>query len=672
MIKRNLIIEIGLEELPSSYMDELNNLLDIQFSKFLTNSYLSYESYEINLTPRRIVFAVKNIDNEQNIQETEIKGPPKNVALSQDGSETKALIGFLERIGTDKWFIKSTPQGEYVFCYIKPEKKSTSEYFSLFFSEFILKIQYSKKMKWESYTFIRPIRWIVALLDEDLIDIEICGVKSSNISKGLHGFDDIKIDSFKDYFEKMLINNIVISSKDRREIINKGLQFEGREDIINENVNITEDPRCIKGILPDIYLELPQEVITAVIYGSLKSFPLFNNNIFKNEFIFIMNGPRDVELVKKGYEKVINAKLKDAKYFFELDKNTELIDRVKDLSKVVFIEKLGNLSEKVDRMIFIADLFSNIIDLEKLKQSIKLSKVDLTTKIVSELPELQGIMGSIYARMQGVDEEIVKSIYEHYMPKGEYDFLPSSLLGKILSIIDRIDTLAGAFSINIEISGSSDPLGLRRAMNGLIRILTDTYIEIDLKRVIEYGFEAYLKINNFALKENLTEGLTSFFNSRIKSLFSNSYKYDIINSVLNSDITNPNILKNKCDIITNDINQKSFKILCDSYTRIKNITKNVKIIEEIDENILVLPQEKKLLEKYKHVNSSYYKINNLDEKFELLKSFNEPVTNFFNDILIMCDDISLKNSRLSLIIKIRKIIGEFADFSQIIFEGGSV
>jgi len=468
----------------------------------------------------------------------------------------------------------------------------------------------------------------------------------------------------------MKSNNIIISSLEREEIIREYINSQKDEDLIIENANITEDPRCVKGKFPEEFLSLPKEVTEAVIHGAIKSFPIFNGDSISNEFYFFMNGPRDIELVKKGYEKVINAKLKDAKYFYDLDKKKKLLDRTEDLTKVVFIQKLGFLSEKIKRMLLLCELFKEYIDIDKLKLAINLSKVDLTTKLVSELPELQGKMGSIYARIDCIDEEIATSINDHYLPRGEGDILPASLLSMILSIIDRLDTLVGAFLIKLEISGSSDPLGLRRTTNGLIRILMETEIDFNLSELFDNSEIAYSEINNFETCNKTKQEFTEYFNSRVKSILGTIFRYDVINSVINSELINPAIYRKKSEVISTKINEKSFKTLCETFTRIKNITKNFESIIEIDESIFVLPQEKNLINRFKEINESYFKATNLKDKFNILLLLNEPVTNFFDDILIMCDDINLRNSRLSLISKIKTLIGEFADFSQITFEGG--
>ncbi|HQG82398.1 MAG TPA: glycine--tRNA ligase subunit beta [Caldisericia bacterium] len=668
-MSKDLLIDVGVEELPSSYMDELANLLSISFSSFLDENYISRSGEEIFLTPRRMIFTAKDMALKQNIPEKEIKGPPKNIALTEDGSPTKALTKFLEKCNTDKWYVKTTKEGEYIFCSTAQENLETRTIIENKFPTFLLNLPYSKKMRWDGIIFIRPIRWIVSLLGEDLINLEICGVKSSRIEKGLRGYPEISIENASNYKELMANNRVIISSTDRMNMIKERLSSFNENTLI-ENVNITEFPVCVDGKFEKDFLMLPGIVISTVLAKSLKSFTINDNKgALTNEFVFVMDGPRNTEVVRAGYEKVVNAKLKDALYFFELDKKKKLDERREALSGIIFIEKLGTISQKIDRMKILSTLFDEIIQRDKLIRTIDLSKVDLTTKLVYEFPELQGAMGKIYALEEGIEPEIANSLYEYYLPIYESDKVPESILSRVLGIIDRTDTFIGALWTGIDITGSYDPLGVRRAVIGLIRILLYSYIPIDILSLFRTSMEAYRRINNIEFEDNFISKLIDFYNIRLKNILASTLKYDVVNALINESlIVNPFELKVKGEIIEKEREKPEFKTLCESYTRINNILKGTKIKSEgVIQELFTDPAEMNLYKAYLEVKNDYFKSNDYLEKINLLYKINEPVTSFFDNVLVMTENLETRENRLALLSKIKKLLSDFAEFSKIVF-----
>jgi len=665
-MSKDLLIEIGVEELPSSYMDELFELLSSSFSSFLSESYIKRNKEEVFLTPRRIIFIAKEVADRQEIPENEIKGPPKTVALSEDGKPTQALIKFLERCNSERWCIKSTPQGEYVFSSLKQKNLETKEIIERDFPHFLLSLPYSKKMIWEGFTFIRPIRWIVSLLGEELLNLNICGVKSGRISKGLRGYPEIFIENASNYEALMEKNRIIISRSKRMEMIREKLTHY-KENILNENVNRSEYPICVNGKFDEEFLALPNPIISAVLAGSLKCFPLEDENKnLRNEFIFVMDGPRDEEIVKRGYEKVVTARLKDAAYFLKVDRKKELSERIRELSNIVFIGSLGTIAQKIERMKMLAPIFSGIVDNEKLNIAIELSKADLTTKVVYEFPELQGIMGKIYALNEGIDEEIANSLYEHYLPVYEGDPIPKDNLSRILSIIDKTDSFIGILSEVIEVTGSYDPFGLRRTVSGLIRIFLSTYIPIKLNDLFNSSIKAYNKINSLEFNEGFFKKVVSFLSQRLKNILGAFLKYDTVNAIINEDLENPYILKMKGEIIEEERKGFSFKILCESHTRINNILKGAEFKEDFKEELLKEKCEIELYKAYLEVRDAYIQEKDFKEKIKILYRLNEPITAFFDNVLVITQDLDIRNNRLSLLKQIRELFCNFADFQKIV------
>lgn len=666
-MSKDLLIDIGVEELPSSYMDELFNLLSFSFSSFLDENYIGRNGEEVFLTPRRMIFTSKNVAEKQNTPEKEIKGPPKNIALAEDGSPTKALTKFLEKCNADNWYVKATKEGEYIFCSNAQENLETRIIIENKFPTFLLNLPYSKKMRWDGIIFIRPIRWIVSLLGEDIINLEICGVKGGRIEKGLRGYPEINVENASNYKELMSNNRVIISSADRMNMIKERLSS-FKEDILIENVNITEFPVCVNGKFEKDFLMLPDVVISTVLAKSLKCFTINDNRgALTNEFVFVMDGPRNDEIVRAGYEKVVNAKLKDALYFFELDKKKKLDERREALSGIIFIEKLGTISQKIDRMIILSTLFDGIIQINKLIRAIKLSKVDLTTKLVYEFPELQGAMGKIYALEEGIEPEIANALYEYYLPIYENDEVPESILSRVLGIIDRTDTFIGALWTGIDITGSYDPLGVRRAVIGLIRILLYSYIPIDILSLFETSMEAYKRINNIEFEKNFINKLIDFYNIRLKNILGSTLKYDVVNALITKNVVNPFELKVKGEIIEKEREKPEFKTLCESYTRINNILKGSNIESEPSQELFSEQSEINLFKAYLKVKSDYFKTNDYLEKINLLYKINDPVTSFFDNVLVMTEDLEMRGNRLALLSKIKEFLSDFADFSKIVF-----
>ncbi len=666
-MSKDLLIDIGVEELPSSYMDELFNLLSFSFSSFLNENYIGRNGEEVFLTPRRMIFTSKNVAEKQNTPEKEIKGPPKNIALAEDGSPTKALTKFLEKCNADNWYVKATKEGEYIFCSNAQENLETRIIIENKFPTFLLNLAYSKKMRWDGVIFIRPIRWIVSLLGEDIINLEICGVKGGRIEKGLRGYPEINVENASNYKELMANNRVIISSADRMNMIKERLSS-FKEDILIENVNITEFPVCVNGKFEKDFLMLPDVVISTVLAKSLKCFTINDNRgALTNEFVFVMDGPRNDEIVRAGYEKVVNAKLKDALYFFELDKKKKLDERREALSGIIFIEKLGTISQKIDRMIILSTLFDGIIQINKLIRAIELSKVDLTTKLVYEFPELQGAMGKIYALEEGIEPEIANALYEYYLPIYENDEVPESILSRVLGIIDRTDTFIGALWTGIDITGSYDPLGVRRAVIGLIRILLYSYIPIDILSLFETSMEAYKRINNIEFEKNFINKLIDFYNIRLKNILGSTLKYDVVNALITKNVVNPFELKVKGEIIEKEREKPEFKTLCESYTRINNILKGSNIESEPSQELFSEQSEINLFKAYLKVKSDYFKTNDYLEKINLLYKINDPVTSFFDNVLVMTEDLEMRGNRLALLSKIKEFLSDFADFSKIVF-----
>lgn len=671
-MSKSLIIEIGTEELPSSYMKELEKQLNRSFRLFLEENYLSFADATVFMTPRRMVFFVNELATCQTIPEKIIKGPPHKMALTEKGEPTEALKGFLIKCQTEDYQV----DGNYIYAKMQSPNLETGFFLEREFPNFILRFPFEKKMRWEIWQFIRPIRWIVAFFGDQIIDLSICGIHSSAVSRGLRGFDDIPIVSAEDYFGKMKQNNIELSSAKRKERIEnklKELHQIPKEDIVWENVNRTESPVISEASFSEDLLALPPEVISTVISNQLKCFPAWQEDILLPKFYFFMNGERKLDLVRKGYEKVITARLNDAKYFYERDQKVPLSERTSDLAKITFIEKLGTLADKTNRMVLLSANDSFFSGQKNLLTLILLSKADLSTTMVQELTELQGTMGKTYALMQEVEKEVAYAIEDHYHPRSEEDTLPESSLATSLSILDRVDTITGIHAIGMTVSSSSDPLGLRRIANGFIRILLHHFYPLEISKLFEDSLETYRKVNLLNFDSSLVKkNLAVFYLTRLRNLLSTSFRYDVIEAIVPETFANPYLLQIKGKVISEQINTSDFKILCDSYTRIKNITKEKDQEIPVEELSLEKQEEKDLYQVWEQVKNSSPIISQENVKQVLVSfyQFNQPIAAFFEKILVMDENLVVRKHRLQLLFLIFKKLNQFADFSKIVFEGG--
>jgi glycyl-tRNA synthetase beta chain len=669
----NLLIEIGTEELPSSYMIDLEKDLNKAFQQFLSEHFLTFSSSQVYITPRRIIFFAGTVLEKQNIPEKIMKGPPAKFALTEDGKETEALKGFLQKCQAADYIL----EGPYIYAKVISQNLDLIPFLKKEFSSFLLSFPYEKKMRWETWQFIRPIRWIVAFYGDQVIDLSICGIQTSTVSRGLRGFDAIPILSADDYFGKMKQNGIEISSSKRKEIIEskfKELKQIPEENMVWENVNRTESPVVSEATFSEDLLALPSEVISTVISNQLKCFPAWVNGNILPKFFFVMNGDRNLALVRKGYEKVITARLNDAKYFYERDLFIPLMERIPDLEKMTFIEKLGTLAMKVDRMRSLYFSDPNFSEQKDLFDLISLCKVDLSTTMVQELTELQGTIGKIYALKQGIKPEIADAIEDCYHPKSENDSLPASCMARSLGTLDRVDTIAGIHAIGMVVSSSSDPLGLRRTANGLIRILMDKPYLFDIKDLFQKSLKTFEEINQYVFDTSLImKNIQAFYQTRIRSILSQFYRYDIVGAVVSEEWEDVYGVDQRCKAITDQQDSPEFRVMCESYTRIKNITKEKdQGIAELTSEMFQNQAEKDLIDVLKTISQASISGND-DDMIKVLHSFyrlNQPITEFFDKILVMDEDLSVRKNRLQLLYGILKKLNQFADFSKIVFEGG--
>ncbi len=672
---RDVLIEIGLEELPFIAMKQVLEEMPKAFCKWLDEQYIVRENATVWVTPRRIVFYVTHVEPMQKILPSKVKGPPVSVAF-KDGKETRALQGFLQKCDTDQYEIETIQNQQYVFCTMQPSCKTIQQVLVEDFPTWIQKFPFKTQMKCAGYQFVRPLRWICCMVGDDVVPLVLFSVQSESKSMGLRGFPTIAIDSAESYPEQVEKNFVQLDTKKRYQTIQKSVSTYSPESIIEKNAYCTEWPVVCKSSFSPSLLNVPKEAIQTMIEDHLICFTLQKTDgDLLPSFQFVMNGPRDENKVSQGYEKVIAAKLEDAKFFFEQDQKIPLKDRSTHIDRIIFMKGLGTVLQKTNRLLLMAEKFPCGEDVQLLKRTTMLSKMDLSTHMVAELSELQGTMGKIYAALQGEEERVCVALESYYLPKRESDPIPKDSIGQIVGLLDRIDTLAGAFAIGMSVSSSADPFGLRRQLNGILRILYEIPFSICLEEAFFWALHCYKEVNQLDMKEEeILSNLQDFYTQRLNLFLQSMHRYDMVNAVLCSSWIHPFHAKEKLVLLEENGSSDEFKVLCESFTRIRNITKGDYATEKVQTLLLVEPQEQALYDAFQKCigkNDATDEPDYLVIQLKKMYSLNPFIVDFFDCVLVHCEDSALKDNRIRLISAINRYFLQFCDFSEIVFQGGN-
>jgi len=553
------LLEIGTEELPASFVDSAIEQWREKIPSSLKQEYLTPEDIQIYGTPRRLAVIIKGIPQKQSDRTEVIKGPPADIAY-KDGKPTKALEGFARKQGVelDRIEIRETKKGQFIFVEKQISGRSAKEILQELTPQWITKLEGKRFMRWGDgdLRFSRPIRSIVALLDEEILPIELISgsvsIKSDRLTTGhriLHP-EPISIATASEYVESLQKAYIEVDPARRKEKILAGIgncadRLGGvadiPEELLAEVVNLVEWPTAVIGKFDEEFLKLPVEVIITVMVTHQRYFPVLtaeNSASLLPNFITISNGdPQKSEIIAAGNARVIRARLADAKFFYSADTSEHLESYLPQLENVTFQKDLGTMHDKVDRIIEIARSICDRLDIDETQQSeiestALLSKADLVTQMVFEFPELQGVMGEKYALVSGEKEIVAKGIFEHYLPRNAGDIMPKTLTGRVVGIADRLDTIVSIFGNGGIPSGSSDPFGLRRSANAIINIIWDANLDIDLQQLISESSADFVR--EHPDKSSPLKALEEFFLQRVQTLLQDDLKidYDLVNAIL--------------------------------------------------------------------------------------------------------------------------------------------
>ncbi len=654
---KDLLIEIGTEELPAGVLKHGAQHIKERFSQILQR-----EDIKVYFTPRRIAFLLEAFENKATEKEEIIYGPPVKVAY-EDGKPTKALLAFLERNSSSLEDVIHLKKGEGLYVAIKKVYKEDTPLDKLLksFEEILSSVPFPKSMRWDNsgLRFSRPIRWICALYGEEILPLSFGKVKASNKTYGhrLLSPREIEIRNPKEYLEVLRDNYVIADYKERLGMIVDFLEKEAYglggkplypEGLEEEVANLVEFPFAVVGSFEEKYLELPERVIVTVLAHHQRFFCVEKDGKLLPYFIAISNNYPKNGAIVKGYEKVIRARLEDALFFYREDLKLNLEDLVPQLSQILFHPKAGSMLEKVERIRDLAIRISHLVGISqekirKIERASYLCKADLLTQMVRELDELQGYMGYVYALRKGEDPEVALALYEHYLPLRPTDPIPSKEVSAILSLADKLDSLYTLIRAGEIPTGSSDPYGMRRLANGIFAIMEAFDWDINLRDVLE----------------SFPKELEEFLRSRLEA-YLDAYGFEIVRAALEvKDVSSPYQIIKTVKAIADFKEEEEFKNIVEAYRRVVRILPpNWEGTHRVEEGLLKEEEEKRLWEALKTLEK---------RDIDLLKlaSLKKPIDDFFDKVLVMDPDESIRKNRLALLFRIKKLFNNFADFSKI-------
>ena len=689
MAKKNLLFEIGLEDLPAKNL----NIFSEKIKKNIENNFLknqiTFRSIDNFYTNLRLVFFVNDIEENIIKQKKEIKGPPYDNCFDENGSPNKVGLGFAKKYNTEinSLYKKKIDNKNYLF-YEQPERISKiKEILPSILEDSLESIEDQKKMRWgdsEVY-FIRPIRWMLLVLNDEIIFSEILGIKSGNITYGNKclSCNPIKIKNTSEYFSKIKEKGVEIDQGIRKKIIQTDIEniikknkFDNEIDsnLIDELTNMIEYPYIYLGKFPEKYLDLPNKVLKYVIQDTQKYSLVQKNKKIINYFVGISNIEINQSIVK-GNERVINPRLDDAKFFISKDLQDNIFGKKDFLKRIVFHKKLGSMFDKVQRISEISSFINTQSYRDnklKFKEIADLCKLDLISNMVVEIPKLQGYIGSFYAEKSNFDEVVANGIKEHYSPKNPEDDIPKSVDAQIVSMADKIDTIVGIFLVNEKPSGTRDPLAIRRSTNGLLRVLLGTDHSISLTKLVDATYKVIsCKFTNLRNNKEAITDCHIFLKDKLITLFEEDYRFrsDLISSVINNETDiNPFKALKKITALASIIENKDYEQLFLNAKRVSNILKKSKVDSQvsIDKNLLKESSEKFLYSSFKENEEnlkSLFENGLYKEYLKEINDLNSYVVKFFDEVMINDNEEEIKLNRISLLTLINKSYTSLANLA---------
>lgn len=729
---KDLIFEIGSEELPAGFIPTALSGLERYFEKTFKDKRLGFKELRTLGTPRRLAVIVSGLEERQGDIKVEQKGPSTKAAYDADGNPTKALEGFARSQGLSVSELKtvSTDKGDYLYAIKDLKGEATSKLLPEILKNAVASLNFKKAMRWGDHdiSFARPLHWLLAVNGKSVVRFEYGHLKSGGVTfghrfptSGKHGkpgnaTKSIKVDSPEAYIKALEAGSVIVDQNRRSEIISKGIKDAAAkagalvlpdEGLLKEVVNLVEFPLVIMGSFDEEFLELPDEVIIGAMREHQRYFSVIGkDSVLRPHFITVANTPvKDTAIVREGNERVLRARLNDAKFYFDKDVSSPLSEKVSELKGVIFQAKLGTSYEKVERFtelalfiggrvgfseamgeddsldIFLEGYLDKVAKLDKespeynkyvLGRGAMLAKADLVSGVVGEFPKLQGVMGAEYARREGEELAVSEAIVEHYMPIAAAGELPTSDAGSIISIADKLDTIAGCFSVGLVPTGAADPYALRRSALGIISIIISKDYELTLKSLVDKALGLLGNKPTRSIPE-VEADIMEFFKERLRrQLLSKGLSFDAIDAVLSTEWANISDSVKRIEAIEKFKGHEACEHLTMAFKRVSNILRsvdaNLLVACEMDVKLFEEESEKRLHKIILDIApevESYREAGDYENAFTALASIKDAIDEFFDKVMVMADDEAIKKNRLMLLKTVSEIYSSMADLSKL-------
>jgi glycyl-tRNA synthetase beta chain len=704
----DFLLEIGCEEIPARMIQDASQELQKRIEELLAKNSLPHQGIKRSETPRRLALIASGIPGTQRDVQEQLTGPATKVAY-KDGQPTPAAHAFAKKAGVNVSQLQTvtTPKGEYLTASVTNKGKPAAQVLTELLPKEIASIYWPKNMYWRAgkpERFARPVRWIVAMLDGEVIPLEFAGIKAGDQSRGhrILGPAHVAIASPSHYSETMQGAHVTVLSDDREYKIRKALdaatrtvsEARWREDaeLLKTVVNLTEWPSAILGNFDKQYLSLPEEVLVTVMRDHQKYFAVEDAaGKLAPHFLAVLNTEGDPDgLIRHGNERVLRARFNDARFFWDTDQKVPLVQRVEMLKAVTFQKDLGSYAAKAERMAKLAvklcatlEKSGEKVDGDAVQQAARLAKTDLTAELVKEFTELQGIVGGLYAKAQGLPESVATAIYDQYKPESTEDSAPRTLEGAVLSIADKADSIAGMFGLGLIPSGSKDPFALRRQANGIVKTIVEHKLPLNLAQLMadaRAGYSGREAEKKFTLSgDAYVQAVRGFFRERLEFYLRDicGSAYDVVKATLAAGMDDVVDAVARAEAVAKVRPSSDFESISVAFKRMKNILRQAaetkkKVASPFNPSVLRDAEEKKLAEAVPGVAKKVKELS-ASRQYDLalieISRLRPPIDAFFDKVMVMVEDEELRTQRLGLLQTLVNEFSSIADFSEIVTAG---
>ncbi len=683
-----LLFEIGIEEIPAGYIQPALDFMEHSVQSRLSELELGFGLVKSAGTPRRLALVVDDLQQRQQDMRQEHIGPAVKAAYDQDGQPTKAAMGFARSKGlaVSDLQVVDTPKGKYLMAVEEVQGKATTALLPALLDQLLRSIPFPKSMRWAdgSMTFARPLQWLLALYDGAIVDLRVEGIQASNITRG-HRFmspEPQEIASFSQYVDVLKEKSVIVDPVQRRAMViaavekavHKRIGEKGQpvlhDGLIDTVTNLVEIPWGVCGSFDEKFLDLPDEALITSMREHQKYFPVVDkNNKLLPLFVAVNNTDiKDEELAVNGHERVLRARLEDGLFFFNEDKKRTLASRQEELQGIIFQHSLGTMAQKSERIAILSAFLADQLDVslrDNAVQAAKLAKVDLLTEMVGEFPSLQGVIGRDYALLDGEDKAVALAIYEHYLPIRSGGDLPTSLLGAIVGLADRMDTIAGCFAIGERPTGNKDAFGQRRLAIGLLHIIQDQHLSLSLSALAQKALAGY--DGSVDIKDDTLEQLLAFIRLRFENdCIAGGNKQEVVEAATSVAFDDIIDCVARIEALDSMRSRQEFSVLAGAFKRIRNIIKN-NTATTVDASLFIEDAEKELFATLVSVRDQVGPLiaaRSYSDALAAMLTMKEPVDRFFDDVMVMAEDERIRTNRLNLLTTLGELVKQVGDISR--------